>query len=289
MMDLYARVNILDGRAVRLSRGNVSEAIPLDADPIERARGWQAKGADRLLIVDLDAAVNGDRRNHELVDSIITAVDVPVQVAGGVRSAERVRTLLDAGAWRVTMGTAAIVDQVLVWELCREHPGRIVVSLDVAESEELAIQGWTANSGTYLEEALIELSSAGAAGFMVAEVGRDALTEPPNIDALKRALSIVDEPVVAAGGVRDLEDLKMLLGLQVDGKRLGGVVVGREVTAGQLSVEEAVYVMRDAVPLASAWSAADLRGALERYVDTLDDPAGVVSAQGFVDWIEKNG
>jgi len=286
-MDLYARVNILDGRAVRLPRGQLSEAIALDADPLERAKGWRAKGADRLLIVDLDAAAHGDYRNRPLVQDIIERVDVPVQVAGGVRSEVEVSRLLDAGAWRVTMGTAAIVDQVLVWELCRAHPGQIVVSLDVGENEELAIKGWTANSGTYLEEALIELSSAGAAGFMVAEVGRDALSEPPRIDALNLALSLVDEPVIAAGGVRDLEDLQTLLRLEVEGKRLGGVVVGREVTAGRFSIEEAVAVMRDSMPAGSSWSMEELRAALERYVDSLDASEGQVPAQAFVDWLDK--
>jgi phosphoribosylformimino-5-aminoimidazole carboxamide ribonucleotide (ProFAR) isomerase len=286
-MDLYARVNILDGRAVRLPRGQIAEAIALDADPLERARGWRAKGADRLLIVDLDAAAHGDYRNRPLVKDIIQQVDVPVQVAGGVRSGTEVERLLDAGAWRVTMGTAAILEQVMVWELCREHPGRIVVSLDVGENEELAIRGWTANSGTYLEEALIELSSAGAAGFMIAEVGRDALSEPPRIDALSLALSLVDEPVVAAGGVRDLDDLQTLLRLEVEGKRLGGVVVGREVTAGRFSIEDAVAVMRDAAPAPVSWTAVELAAALERFVDTHEGAGDPISAQAFVDWIDK--
>jgi phosphoribosylformimino-5-aminoimidazole carboxamide ribonucleotide (ProFAR) isomerase len=286
-MDLFARVNILDGRAVRLPRGRISEAIALDADPLERAKGWRAKGVDRLLIVDLDAAAHGDYRNRPLVHDIIEQVDIPVQVAGGVRSAVEVERLLNAGAWRVAMGTAAILEQVMVWELCREHPGRIVVSLDVAENEELAIRGWTANSGTYLEEALIELSSAGAAGFMIAEVGRDALEEPPNLDALTLALSLVDEPVVAAGGVRDLDDLQTLLRLEVDGKRLGGVVVGREVTAGRFSIEDAVAVMGDATPTPVTWSSVELKAALERFIDSREDGAGPASAQAFVDWIEK--
>jgi phosphoribosylformimino-5-aminoimidazole carboxamide ribotide isomerase len=288
-MDLYARVNILDGRAVRLPRGRIAEAIALDADPLERARGWRAKGADRLLIVDLDAAAHGDYRNRDLVHRIIRDVDVPVQVAGGVRSAAEVERLLDAGAWRVTMGTAAIVDQVMVWDLCREHPGRIVVSLDVGENEELAIRGWTANSGTFLEEALIELSSAGAAGFMIAEVGRDALSEPPKVEAIRLALSLVDEPVVAAGGVRDLDDLRALLQIEVDGKRLSGVVVGREVTAGRFSIEEAASVMRDAMPAETSWSSSELRAALADLVAARGEEAGALSAEAFVEWIEKQG
>lgn len=286
-MHLYARVNILDGKAVRLPRGDVSNAIFLDADPVARAGGWVAKGADRLHVVDLDAAAFGDYRNRDLIKNLIGRMDVPVQVGGGVRSRQEVDRLLDAGAAKVVMGTVAIIDQVLFWDLCRDHPGRIVVSLDVRPDEELVIRGWTESSGTYLEEALIELSSAGAAGFMVAEVGRDALEEPPNVDALRRTLSIVDEPVIAAGGVRNLDDLRELVALDVGGRRLGGVVVGREVTAGRFTIEEAAAAMVMRSGDSGPWSVAELRTALDAYRKTsrAADNAGA-DVTGFIDWLE---
>lgn len=240
-MDLYARVNVLGGRAVRLPRGDVATAISLDANPVARAAGWVEKGANKLLIIDLDAAAYGNYGNRPLVREIINNVDVPVVVGGGVRSAREVAELLEAGASRVTMGTVALVDQVLFWDLCREHPGQILVSLDVKKDEELVMRGWTEHSGTFLEEALVELSSAGAGGFMIAEAGRDALEEPPNHAALELALrtSTPDEEVVAAGGVRNLDDLGDLVRLDADGAKLSGVVVGREVTEGRFTFEEA--------------------------------------------------
>jgi len=242
---MYARVNILDGRAVRLPRGDVATAISLEADPVARAVGWVEKGADKLLIIDLDAAAFGNYGNRPLVHSIIEASDVPVVVGGGVRSTREVAELLEAGASRVTMGTVALVDQVLFWELCREHPGQILVSLDVKKDEELVMRGWTEHSGAFLEEALVELSSAGAAGFMIAEAGRDALEEPPNHSALQLALrtSSPEEEVVAAGGVRNLDDLEDLVQLEADGQKLSGVVVGREITAGRFTFEEARAVL----------------------------------------------
>ena len=240
-MELYARVNILDGRAVRLPRGDIKDAISLEADPVARAEGWVEKGADKLLIIDLDAAAYQNYTNRALISEILEAVDVPVIVGGGVRSERNVADLLGAGAWRVTMGTAAIVDQVLFWDLCRDHPGQIMVSLDVKPDNELVVRGWTEHSGRYLEEVLIELSSAGAAGFMLAEAGRNALHEPPNHAALQTALRVStrDEVVVAAGGVRNLEDLTDLRGLEVDGEHLAGVVLGREITEGRFTFEEA--------------------------------------------------
>ncbi len=243
-MDLYARVNILDGRAVRLPHGDVHEAaIALDADPVARAQGWEAKGADHLLVVDLNAAAYGDYSNRPLIDLIVSEVEIPVLVAGGVRSLQEVERRLAAGAWRIAMGTTAIEDQVATWEICRAFPGQVMITMDVKPDEELVVRGWTAHSGRYLEEVIIELSSAGAAGFMVAEANRDALAEPPNFFILREAMSYVEDPVIAAGGVRHLSDLKGLTELETDGKHLGGVVVGREVTEGRFTMEEAAGLL----------------------------------------------
>lgn len=248
-VDLYARVNILDRRAVRLPRGDVHDAIALDNDPPARVKNWLEQGADLVHVVDLDAAAFDDHRNRSLIDQIVDESDENrVQIAGGIRSHVEAARLLEKGAWRIVMGTAAIEDQNMVWDLCREFPGRIVVSLDVRDDEEIATRGWTKNSGRYLEEVLIEMSSAGAAAFLVSEVGRDILTEPSNMQILAEALATVEEPVVAAGGVRDLEDLKRLLALSIHDRRVAGVVVGREVTQGRFTLTEAKDVIAAGPP-----------------------------------------
>ncbi len=287
-MDLYARVNILDGRAVRLPRGDISEVIALDDDPVNRAKGWVAKGADRLHIVDLDAAAYGDYKNRKLIASIIKAVDVPVQVGGGIRSQLDVERVLNMGAWRAVIGTLAIVDQVAFWELNRTHPHRIVVALDVRPDLEIVIKGWTERTGQYLEETMIELSSGGAAAFMISEVGRDALAEPPNFDALQLALSIVDEPVIAAGGVRDLDDIARLMDLSVDGRKLAGVVVGREVTQGRFTIEQAAAALTEIGVLLGPWSRSELDAALMKYRATVGDEAAE-PAYTFVQWLMSGG
>jgi phosphoribosylformimino-5-aminoimidazole carboxamide ribotide isomerase len=243
-MDLYARVHILDGRAVRLPKGDIREAIALDASPVSRARSWISKGADRLHVVDLDAAAYLDYQNRDLIREIIEDVDVPVQVAGGIRSTPEVERMLDdVGAWRIVMGTAATEDQVLIWELCRRYPGRIMVALDVHPNEEIATRGWQVNSGRFLEEVLIELSSAGAAGFVVSEARRDALVEQSNLGILRHAMQIVTEPVIAGGGARDVPDLQSLVDLEVDGRRLRGLIVGREITEGRFTMEQAMEML----------------------------------------------
>ncbi|RLE16984.1 MAG: hypothetical protein DRJ28_00255 [Actinobacteria bacterium] len=288
-MELYARVNILDGRAVRLPYGDIHDVIALDDDPVNRARGWISKGADRLHIVDLDAAAYGDYKNRKLIGDIIRAVDVPVQVGGGIRSQAEVDRVLGMGAWRVVIGTLAIIDQVLFWELNRQHPHRIMVSLDVRPDLEISIKGWTEQTGEYLEETLINLSSGGAAGFMISEVGRDALVEPPNFEALKMAVALVDEPVIAAGGVRDLDDIATLVNLTENGHKLAGLVVGREVTAGRFTVEEAAEAFATAGHVQGPWTRAELDSALARYRDAVADPTDADAATVFVDWLGAGG
>lgn len=243
-MKIYGRVNVYDGRAVRLPAGDLSEIISLDADPAERARGWVAKGCERILVVDLDAAIEGSGRNADLLLDLVGSVDARVTITGGVRSRAQVGRLLDAGAWRVGIGTMALEDQTFTYDTCRRHPGRVVVTFDIDDGEMVWTRGRTLKSDYDLEEAMRQMEASGAAGFMIAEVGRDALTEAANIDALRTALAATEQPIIAAGGVRDLEELRTLDDLVVDGDRLDGVVVGREVTEGRFTIEEALDAVR---------------------------------------------
>lgn len=247
-MDLYARVNILGGLSVRLPHGGLDDAIPLDNDPIARSKSWVEQGITHLHIVDLDAAAYGDPRNRDLIHELIGSVDAKIQVAGGIRSEAEADAFIEKGAWRIVMGTAAIENQNMVWDLCRQNPDKIVVALDVRADEEIATRGWTQNSGRYLEEVMIEMSSAGVVAFLVSEAGRDALSDAPNFQMLAEALATVEEPVIASGGVRDLEDLRKLVSLESAGRHLGGVIVGREVTAGRFNIAEAHEVLEGGGP-----------------------------------------
>ncbi len=238
-MDIYGRINILGGRSVRLPALDVTEAIILDNDPLNRARSWARQGADYLHVVDLNAAALGDYQNRALIDEIVSELDTPVQVAGGVRSHLEAARLIQNGAWRVVMGTAAIEDQIMIWDLCRDYPGKIAVAIDVRPDQEIVTQGWNERSGRYLEEVLLEMSSAGVAAFLIAEAGRNPLTEPLDLDIYAETLELVPEPVIVAGGVGSLEDLRTLTRLSAEGRKLNGVIVGREVTVGRFSMADA--------------------------------------------------
>lgn len=261
-MDLYARVNILEGRSVRLTHGDLREVIALDADPVGRCLSWERLGVDYLHVVDLDAAIRRDYRNRPLIDEILKNVKTPVQVAGGIRSEQELERLINAGAWRVVMGTAAIEHQNMVWEACRNFQGQVAVAVDVLPDGEVVTGGWTGHSGRYLEEVLVEMSSAGAVAFLIGEARRDALTEPPGFAMLAEALKVVEEPVIASGGVRDLNDLATLVRLRVRERRIAGVVVGREVTAGRFTVAEARRVTTGDIPTLAPGRVQGLRALL---------------------------
>jgi phosphoribosylformimino-5-aminoimidazole carboxamide ribotide isomerase len=247
-MDLYARVNILDGRSVRLTHGDLREVVHLDADPVGRCLSWERLGVDYLHVVDLDAAIRREYGNRPLIDEILKAATLPVQVAGGVRSESELERLITNGAWRVVMGTAAIENQNMVWEACRNFRDQVAVALDVLPDGEVVTGGWTGHSGRYLEEVLVEMSSAGAAAFLIGEAKRDALTEAPGFAVLAEALKAVEEPVIASGGVRDLNDIVTLRRLSVGPRRVAGVIVGREVTAGRFTIAEARRVITGEAP-----------------------------------------
>lgn len=261
-MELYARVNILDGRSVRLTHGDLRDVVHLDADPIGRCLSWERLGVDYLHVVDLDAAIRREYRNRPLIDEILKAAHIPVQVAGGVRSESELERLIDNGAWRVVMGTAAIENQNMVWEACRNFQDKVAVALDVLPDGEVVTGGWTGHSGRYLEEALVEMSSAGAAAFLIGEAKRDALTEPPGFAVLAEALKAVEEPVIASGGVRDLNDIATLRRLSVGTRRVAGVIVGREVTAGRFTIAEARRVITGEAPTRAPGRVEGLRALL---------------------------
>src|SRR3970282_1654049 len=144
-MEIYPRVNILGGLSVRLPRGRLDDAIARDNDPVGRAKHWAGQGVDYMHVVDLDAAAYGDYRNRHLIDKMIEAAGVPVQGAGGVRSEGEAERLIEQGAWRIVMGTAAIENQNMVWDLCRDNPEKIAVSIDVRPDEEIVTKGRTPN------------------------------------------------------------------------------------------------------------------------------------------------
>jgi phosphoribosylformimino-5-aminoimidazole carboxamide ribotide isomerase len=230
------------GNAVRLLRGDFAAETVYDADPVDVARRFEAAGTRWIHVVDLDAARTGEPVNLSTIASIAGAVSCRVQVGGGVRSAAAAGALLDAGVTRVVVGTAAVETPELVGELCARHPGHIAVGLD-ARGREVAVRGWVEGGGADLVELGRRFEASGVDALIVTEIGRDGTLEGPDLEQLAAVLGAVQLDVVASGGVGTLDDLRALDGLEVDGHRLVGAIVGRALYERRFTVADGLALL----------------------------------------------
>jgi phosphoribosylformimino-5-aminoimidazole carboxamide ribotide isomerase len=239
-MILLPAIDILDGKAVRLARGDFDAKTEYDADPLEAARRWVANGARGLHIVDLDGARSGSPQNLEHVERIAQGVAVPVQVGGGLRTADSVRTAIGVGAARVVLGTAAYSDVDFIDAVIAEHGERVVVSVDVRAGR-LASSGWTEQTEIPAECVIERLGSRGVRRFVYSNIERDGMLEGPDLGEVQRVAQTVRGTFIYSGGVSKLDDLQALVALrQVN---LAGVIVGKALYERRFEVGEAQAVL----------------------------------------------
>jgi phosphoribosylformimino-5-aminoimidazole carboxamide ribotide isomerase len=236
-MILLPAIDIRDGKAVRLARGDFDAETVYDADPLEAAQRWVADGARALHVVDLDGARSGAPVNLEHVARIARECDVPVQVGGGLRSADAVRDALAAGATRVVLGTAAYRDVDLLDEVLAEHGDRVIVSIDARDGK-LATSGWTEQTEIPAASVIERLGHRGVRRFVYSSIERDGMLEGPDLDAVASIAEAVRGSFVYSGGISSLDDLRALASLrQVN---LTGVIVGRALYEQRFGVADAL-------------------------------------------------
>ncbi|HEY7946473.1 MAG TPA: HisA/HisF-related TIM barrel protein [Acidimicrobiales bacterium] len=239
-MELFPAIDLREGAAVRLVQGDFRRQRDY-GDPLALARRYHAAGARWIHVVDLDAARTGNPVNRATVLAIATEVSVPVQAGGGVRSAAAASALLDGGVTRVVLGTAAVRQPDLVDELADRYPGRVALGLDHrGGGSDVAVAGWEGDSGTSVTEVLARFSAVPLAAVVVTAIERDGAMAGPDIDGLRGVLELTTHDVVASGGVRGADDLVALAGLEVDGRRLAGAIVGTALVEGTVTIEEAI-------------------------------------------------
>ena len=234
---LFPAIDLRAGRCVRLMQGDYDRETVYGEDPVAQALAFQEAGADWVHVVDLDAARTGDPVNRPAVAAVAAALDVPVQAGGGVRSVADARELFDAGVSRVVLGTAAVENPDLVTAVADRGP--VAVGLDVW-GDEVAVRGWTESSGVKLSDALIRYSDLGTAAFVITRIERDGTLEGPDVDGLAGALAATSVDVVASGGVGRPRDLSDLAALDVDGRRIAGIILGRALYEGTVDLAEAI-------------------------------------------------
>jgi len=232
-------IDLKDGLCVRLVRGDMATARVFNDDPAAQAREFVAAGCRWLHVVDLDGAFAGKPMNRDAVSAILAAVDVPVQLGGGIRDVETAAAWLEAGVERVIMGTAAIKNPDLVEAAAARFPGRVAVGLD-ARNGRIATEGWAEMSETTAID-LARRFAGQAAAFIYTDIQRDGAMEGPNVEATAALAAAVDEAVIASGGVSSLDDLRALK----DAGGIAGAICGRALYDGRVPVADAMALLGD--------------------------------------------
>ncbi len=235
-MILFPAIDIKDGQAVRLKQGLADQVTVFSPDPVAAAAHWLDLGAKALHVVDLDGAFSGLPVNKDLIARICTRAGVPVQLGGGIRDLATAEAYIQAGVSRLLIGTMALADPDTFGALCQALPGKIGVSLD-ADGGKLKTKGWVEDSGLTVGDVLPRLEAQGAAFLVYTDISRDGMQTGVNIEAMEALLSKTKLPVMAAGGVAVLDDLKALYPLHAKG--LEGVITGRAIYTGTLDFAEA--------------------------------------------------
>jgi len=233
---LLPAVDVAGGQAVRLVQGEAGSETSY-GDPLQAALDWQAGGAEWIHLVDLDAAF-GRGSNAQLLADVVAAVDVQVEMSGGIRDDESLERALATGCTRVNIGTAALEDPAWTAAAIARYGDRIAVGLDVRGTT-LAARGWTRDGGD-LWEVLARLDDAGCARYVVTDVTKDGTLRGPNVELLREVCARTDAPVVASGGISSLEDLRVLRGLVPEG--VDSAIVGKALYAGAFTLPEALDV-----------------------------------------------
>lgn len=237
-MLLIPAIDLKEGRCVRLKQGLMDQATVFSDNPAETALHWVKQGARRLHLVDLDGAFAGRPENAEAITAILQAVsqDVPVQLGGGIRNLQTIEHYLDLGLRYVIIGTAAVKNPEFVREACKEFAGHIIVGLD-AKDGMVAVDGWATVTDHHVIDLGKRFEDDGVNSIIYTDIGRDGMMSGVNIEATVKLAEAVDIPVIASGGLTDLNDIRALCAVEKSG--VAGAVTGRAIYEGSIDFAQA--------------------------------------------------
>ena len=238
-MIVIPAIDLKDGKCVRLLQGRKDEVTVYSDDPPSMARHWQELGGELLHVVDLDGAFTGEQHNFSKIKAIREAIDIPIQIGGGIRDIDRIEKLIDLGVDRTIIGTSAVKNPEMVREACEKHPGNVLVGID-AKDGKVAVKGWVEVTELDAIEFAKQMQDAGAAGIIYTDISRDGMLTGPNIEAMATMVKSVKIPVIASGGVSKLDDIQSLMKI----KNLWGVITGKALYSGALKLEEAIELTK---------------------------------------------
>ncbi len=239
-MILFPAIDLKDGQAVRLLRGEMDSATVFNDDPAAQARVFAEAGFQWLHLVDLNGAFEGRPVNAAAVEAILQAVDIPAQLGGGIRDMATIERWLGLGLRRVILGTVAVKDPALVREACRAFPGQVVLGID-ARGGKVAVEGWAEVSEVTALDLARRFEDAGAAAIVYTDIERDGALQGANVEATRALAVAIETPVIASGGVASLDDLAAFLAIADVG--IEGVISGRALYDGRLDPASALALL----------------------------------------------
>ena len=237
-MILYPAIDLKDGNCVRLLRGDMEAATVFGTDPAAQARAFQDAGAEWLHLVDLNGAFAGKPVNGAAVEAILSAIDLPVQLGGGIRDMGTIEAWLERGLARIILGTIAVENPALVREAAMAFPGKIAVGID-ARKGRVATRGWAEETDVMAVDLAHQFQDAGVAAIIYTDIERDGAMEGPNIAATETLARAVNIPVIASGGVSSMQDLLALRDTGV----IAGAISGRALYDGALDLGQALEAL----------------------------------------------
>ncbi len=237
---VYPAIDLINGKCVRLYQGDYAKETIYGDDPISQALNFESDGAEWIHLVDLDAARTGSLENTSVIKNICEELSIPVQVGGGIRSSDTAKLLYDIGVERTVIGTAAVEDPELVTRIA-DLGHRVAVGVDGKDGY-VATRGWKVTTDLKVVDLLKRLEMSGAEVGIVTEIKKDGTMEGSDLEGLTQILRNVDIPVIASGGLGSTKDLHDLVGLQVNGTRLAGVITGRALYEKRLDLAELIAI-----------------------------------------------
>ncbi len=241
-MLIIPAIDLLDGKCVRLAQGDFRRVTVYSEDPAAVAATWHEQGAERIHVVDLDGSLAGSPRNDAVIREIVKRAGVPIEVGGGIRNVETVAAYLDMGVRWVILGTAALHDPAFVADTARRWPGHVILGID-AQDGRVAVRGWTETTAATARDVVRRYEDIGLAAVVYTDIARDGMETGINLDATKALAEAISLPVIASGGVAGMSDVEKLLTIAPAG--IMGVIVGRAIYTGALSLDEAIRRARD--------------------------------------------
>jgi phosphoribosylformimino-5-aminoimidazole carboxamide ribotide isomerase len=241
-MIFFPAIDLKDGACVRLLRGEMDAATVFNDDSGAQAKAFEDQGAEYLHVVDLNGAFAGKPVNADAVNLILTSIEMPVQLGGGIRTIEAMEYWLSNGVSRVILGTIALKDPELVRTACKRFPNQIAIGID-AKDGFVATQGWANVSSIKALDLSKQLEDAGVAALIYTDISRDGAMEGPNLEATLEIANAVSIPVIVSGGISSMADIHEIANIGTC--KLGGVISGRAVYDEHVSVAKATRILKD--------------------------------------------